>query len=99
MDDFQGVITLHTYTPNSKLKRKFVSRWSNLTSGRGVNGFFGLSAYGLYAYDTVWLLAHAIDAFFKRGGAISFSNYSNLTELRGGSSRLDALNIFNGGHL
>ena len=35
IDDFQGVITLRVYTPNSELKRKFVSRWSNLTSGRG----------------------------------------------------------------
>ena len=30
MDDFQGVITLRMYAPDSKLKRKFVSKWNNL---------------------------------------------------------------------
>jgi ionotropic glutamate receptor len=99
MDDIQGVITLRTYTPDSKLKRKFVSRWSNLTSGRNANGSFGLNSYGLYAYDTVWLLAHAIDLFFNHGGDISFSNYIRSTELQGGGLNLDAMNIFNGGNL
>jgi ionotropic glutamate receptor len=99
MDDIQGVITLRMYTPDSKLKRKFISRWSNLTGGRNANGSFGLNSYGLYAYDTVWLLAHAIDLFFNHGGDISFSNYIRSTELQGGSLNLDALNIFNGGNL
>ncbi|XP_050257634.1 glutamate receptor 3.6-like isoform X2 [Quercus robur] len=99
MDDFQGVITLRMYAPNSKLKRKFVSKWNNLTKGKSANASFGLNTYGLYAYDTVWLLAHAIDAFFNQGGVISFSNDSRLTELHGGSLRLDSLNIFNGGNL
>uniref|UniRef100_A0A2N9GVN0 Glutamate receptor n=1 Tax=Fagus sylvatica TaxID=28930 RepID=A0A2N9GVN0_FAGSY len=61
MDDFQGVITLRMYAPDSELKRKFVSRWSNLAGGKSANGSFGLSTYGLYAYDTVWLLAHAFE--------------------------------------
>ena len=99
MDDFQGVITLRMYAPDSKLRRKFVSKWNNLTEGKSANVSFGLNTYGLYAYDTVWLLAHAIDAFFNQGGVISFSNDSRLTELCGGSLRLDALNIFNGGNL
>ena len=99
MNDFQGVITLRMYVPDSKLKRKFVSKWNNLTKGKSANASFRLNTYGLYAYDTVWLLAHAIDAFFNQGGVISFSNDSKLTELRGGSLTLDALNIFNGGNL
>lgn len=99
MDDFQGVITLRMYTPDSEVKRKFVSRWSNLTSEKSANGSFGMSTYGLYAYDTVWLLAHAIDAFFNKGGIISFSNDSKLTGLHGGSLNLDAMNIFDGGNL
>ena len=98
MDDFQGVITLRMYAPDSKRRRKFVSKWNNLTKGKSANAPFGLNTYGLYAYDTVWLLAHAIDAFFNQGGVISFSNDSKLTELRGGSLTLDALNIFNGGN-
>ncbi|GMY11067.1 glutamate receptor 3.6-like [Fagus crenata] len=99
MDDFQGVITLRMYAPDSELKRKFVSRWSNLAGGKSANGSFGLSTYGLYAYDTVWLLAHAIDAFFNQGGIISFSNDSRLSELHGGSLNLDAMSIFDGGNL
>ncbi|KAM1062441.1 hypothetical protein EV2_027526 [Malus domestica] len=99
IDDMQGVLTLRMYTPETELKRKFVSRWSNLTSGRTSKGPMGLNAYGLYAYDTVWLLAHAINAFFDQGGNLSFSNDSRLTQLRGGDLNLDALSIFNGGNL
>ncbi|XP_009359616.2 glutamate receptor 3.6 isoform X2 [Pyrus x bretschneideri] len=99
MDDMQGVLTLRMYTPETELKRKFVSRWSNLTSGQTSKGPIGLNAYGLYAYDTVWLLAHAINAFFDQGGNLSFSNDSRLTQLRGGDLNLDAMSIFNGGNL
>ncbi|TQE06134.1 hypothetical protein C1H46_008199 [Malus baccata] len=99
MDDMQGVLTLRMYTPETELKRKFVSRWSNLTSGQTSKGPIGLNAYGLYAYDTVWLLARAIDAFFDQGGTLSFSNDSRLTQLRGGDLNLDAMSIFNGGNL
>ncbi|BBH08377.1 glutamate receptor 3.3 [Prunus dulcis] len=53
MDDMQGVLTLRMYTPETELKRKFVSRWSNLTTGQTSKGKIGLNAYGLYAYDTV----------------------------------------------
>lgn len=99
-NSIQGVITLRIYTPDSELKRNFVSRWSNLTSKDIMRGPVGLSTYGLYAYDTVWLLARAIDAFFNRGGNISFSSDSRLKGLRGGSSlQLDAMTIFNGGNL
>lgn len=95
----QGLITLRMYTPESELKRNFVSRWKNLMAHQMANGAFGLNTYGLYAYDTVWLLAHAIDAFFSQGGSISFSNDSRLSELNGGNLHLDAMNIFDGGKL
>ncbi|TQE06136.1 hypothetical protein C1H46_008201 [Malus baccata] len=86
------------YTPESELKKKFKSWWSNLTSARRVNGSsFGLNTYCLYTYDSVWLLAHALDSFFSRGGNISFAKDSNLHELQGGKLNLDALNMFNGG--
>ncbi|KAI8536765.1 hypothetical protein RHMOL_Rhmol10G0282000 [Rhododendron molle] len=99
MDNIQGLITLRMYTPESELKRNFVSRWKNLTTHQMANGPFGLNTYGLYAYDTVWLLAHAIDAFFSQGGSISFSNDSRLSELNGGNLHLDAMTIFDGGKL
>ncbi|KAJ4839030.1 hypothetical protein Tsubulata_018927 [Turnera subulata] len=98
MDDIQGVLALRMYTPDSDMKRKLVSRWSNLTTGK-TDRPLGLNTFGLYAYDTVWLLAHAIDAFFNQGGNISFSNDTRLVELRKGNLNLEAMSIFNGGRL
>ncbi|CAK7355574.1 unnamed protein product [Dovyalis caffra] len=97
LDGIQGVITLRMYTPDSKQKRKFVSGWSKLTQDKMVDGTFGLNTYALYAYDTVWLLAHAIDAFFKQGGNISFSQDPSVTELHRGKLQMDALSVFSGG--
>ncbi|KAK2975681.1 hypothetical protein RJ640_027784 [Escallonia rubra] len=99
INNIQGLITLRMYTPDSELKRNFVSRWSNLTGKEPASGPMGLNSYGLYAYDTVWLLAHAIAAFFSQGGNISFSKDSRLNELHGGSLNLSAMSIFNGGNL
>ncbi|KAJ8764002.1 hypothetical protein K2173_004875 [Erythroxylum novogranatense] len=99
MDDIQGVLTLRMYTPDSELKKNFVSRWSNITSKLKKYGSIGLNTYGLYAYDTVWLLARAIGAFFDQGGNISFSNDSRLINLPSHGLHLDAMSIFDGGKL
>ncbi|KAI4325401.1 hypothetical protein MLD38_030805 [Melastoma candidum] len=98
-ENFEGLLTLRMYTPDTELKRKFVSRWSNLTSRFSPGGDLGLNTFGLYAYDTVWILAHALNSFFDRGGVISFSNDSRLARLGKGNLHLDALSIFNGGKL
>ncbi|KAL9269001.1 Glutamate receptor 3.3-like protein [Drosera capensis] len=87
-----GVIVLRQHTPDSTRKSAFISRWRNLTGGA-----FGLNSYGLYAYDSVWLIAHAIDAFLNQGGIISYSNDSKLTNLKGNNLHLDAMSIFDGG--
>lgn len=99
MDNIQGVITLRMYIPDSKLKRSFVSRWANLTSGKTANGPLGLSTYGIFAYDTVYVLARALDTFLKQGNQITFSHDPKLTELHGDSMHLDAVKIFNEGNL
>ncbi|KAF9618546.1 hypothetical protein IFM89_002241 [Coptis chinensis] len=57
----------------------------------------GLNHYGLYAYDTVWIIANAVKAFFEKGGTISFSNDSNLHKAVGGALNLAAMNVFDGG--
>ncbi|GAV88764.1 Lig_chan domain-containing protein/SBP_bac_3 domain-containing protein/ANF_receptor domain-containing protein [Cephalotus follicularis] len=90
----QGVLTLRPHTADSKRKRDFVARWHQLS-----NGSIGLNAYGLYAYDTVWMIAHALKKFFDQGGTISFSNDTKLSEIGGGTLNLGALNIFDGGKL
>ncbi|CAI9758070.1 unnamed protein product [Fraxinus pennsylvanica] len=97
--NIQGVITLRIYTAESKPKKDFISRWKTLTRNEETGASIGLSTYGLYAYDTVWLLAHAIDTFFQRGGNISFSSHLKLKELLGGNLHFKAMSIFNGGNL
>ncbi|XP_059440455.1 glutamate receptor 3.6-like [Corylus avellana] len=99
MDSIQGVLTLRMHSPESKLKSKFLSRWSNLIATKTNDSFFKPNTYGLYAYDTVWLLAHAFDAFLnQRTNNISFSNDSSLTEFHGGNLHFDAMSIFDGGN-
>ena len=88
----QGVITLRHHTPDSSRKRAFISRWPKLSKGA-----FGLNVYGLYAYDTAWLIAHAIDAYLRQGNNISFSNDPVLSSIGGGSMNLSALSVFDGG--
>lgn len=97
--NLQGVITLRIHTPDSQRKKDFTSRWRNLTRNIAPQLPVGLSTFALYAYDTVWLLAHAIDAFFDHGGNFSFSKYSRLSNMHGGSLHLDAMSVFNGGNL
>ncbi|XP_061355028.1 glutamate receptor 3.6-like [Gastrolobium bilobum] len=99
MDDIQGVITLRMYIPDSKPKKWFVSRWKNLTSGKTANGSLGLSTYAIYAYDTVYVLARALDSFFKQGNQITFSYDSRISKLHGDNMHLDAVKIFNEGNL
>ncbi|CAJ1930688.1 unnamed protein product [Sphenostylis stenocarpa] len=99
MDEIQGVLTARIYTPDSESRRTFVSRWKNLTSGNTANVNLGLSFLPLYAYDTVYVLARALDAFFKEGNQITFSIDSKLSSLHEDKLNLEALKIFNEGHL
>lgn len=91
-NSIQGVLALRPHTPDSKRKRDFMSRWNQLS-----NGSVGLNPYGLYAYDTVWLLARALKSFFDQGNTISFTNDSRLGGIGGGYLNLGALSIFDGG--
>ncbi|KAF3440257.1 hypothetical protein FNV43_RR18541 [Rhamnella rubrinervis] len=98
------VLTLRMHTPDNELKRRFLSRWSNLTSSSSIGirkstDTFGLNTYGLYAYDSVWILARALESFFSQGGEATFSNDSSMTEFSGGHIHLDAMSIFDGGDL
>ncbi|KAJ0781710.1 putative periplasmic binding protein-like I [Helianthus annuus] len=94
MENMQGVVALRQHTPDSLKKRELVSKWRKLTRGS-----FGLNSYGLYAYDTVWMIAHALEAFFNQGGVVSFSNDSRLSSGGLEDLHLDALNIFDDGKL
>ncbi|KAL5721444.1 hypothetical protein ACHQM5_005091 [Ranunculus cassubicifolius] len=88
----QGVLTFRPHTPPSERKQYFVSKWNQLSKGS-----IGLNVYGLYAYDTVWMIAYAVKKFLDDGGKITFSNDSNLHDLPGGGLNLQAMSIFDGG--
>ncbi|GMH02900.1 hypothetical protein Nepgr_004739 [Nepenthes gracilis] len=87
-----GFLTLRPHTPDSERKRDFISRWNRLS-----NGSIDLNAYGLYAYDTVWVIARSIKSFFDQGSNILFSSDLALTSIEGRILNLSALSIFNGG--
>ncbi|EPS72603.1 glutamate receptor, partial [Genlisea aurea] len=83
----KGVLTLRPHTPDSDKKTAFLSRWKTLS-----NGSIGLNPYGLYAYDTVWIIANAVKRFLDQGGNISFSPNTYLNGLAGdGNLNLGAL--------
>uniref|UniRef100_A0ACD5ZA71 Uncharacterized protein n=1 Tax=Avena sativa TaxID=4498 RepID=A0ACD5ZA71_AVESA len=93
----QGVLTLRPHTPNSKMKSNLISKWSSL-SKKYNHSDLRLSYYGVYVYDSVWAVAHALDAFFNDGGRISFSNDSRLRDATGGTLHLEAMSIFDMGN-
>ncbi|BAT80438.1 hypothetical protein LR48_Vigan338s001300 [Vigna angularis] len=86
-----GVLTLRPHTPQSLKKQAFISRWKHLS-----NGSIGLNPYGLYAYDSVWMIARALNLFFDQKGRVSFSN-KNLSSTGEETLDLGALSIFDGG--
>ncbi|CAA0833575.1 Glutamate receptor 3.2 [Striga hermonthica] len=91
--NMQGIIALRPHTPDSERKRTFSSRWGKLN-----NGSVGLTAYGFYAYDTVWTVAYAVRAFLERGGNISFTRRPDLYGFSGsGKLNLGALSRFDEG--
>lgn len=99
MSDVQGLLTLRAHTPNSQLKKNFMARWSDLVKRKHSNVPFGLNTYGLYAYDTVWVIASALDAFLSQGGNLSFTKFSTLNHLKVNYTNLhlDSIRISNGG--
>ncbi|CDY46839.1 BnaA10g03230D [Brassica napus] len=91
MDLLQGVVAFRHYTAESDAKRRFMERWRNLRPKEGLN------SYSLYAYDSVWLIARALDVFFRENNKVTFSNDPNLHKTKSSSLRLSALSVFNEG--
>ncbi|CAA2974913.1 glutamate receptor 3.4-like [Olea europaea var. sylvestris] len=93
MDLIQGVIALRHHTSDSKLKKSFTARWRNLKDKETPK----FNSYALYSYDSVWLLARALDAFFDDGGTVTFSDDPRLQNSNGTLLGLNALRIFDQG--
>ncbi|KAF6144232.1 hypothetical protein GIB67_004905 [Kingdonia uniflora] len=81
----QGVIALRHHTPDSDLKNNFWSRWSKLKASSSLN------SYGLYAYDSVWLVARALEKFLYEEETISFNNDRTVQDTNGSALHLSAL--------
>ncbi|XP_038994184.1 glutamate receptor 3.4-like [Hibiscus syriacus] len=96
MNLLQGVIALRRYTPETDLKKRFMSRWNDLKY-KGSSGPGGFNSYALYAYDSVWLAAHALEVFLNEGGNVSFSSDLKLGDTNGSTLNLSSLHVFNGG--
>ncbi|XP_061363093.1 glutamate receptor 3.4-like isoform X2 [Gastrolobium bilobum] len=91
----QGVVAFRHHTPDTNLKKSFVNRLRN-SKGKETASF---NSYALYAYDSVWLAAYALDVFLKEGGIISFSSDPKLHDTNGSMLHLSSLRVFEGGPL
>ncbi|KAF3443695.1 hypothetical protein FNV43_RR13385 [Rhamnella rubrinervis] len=93
----QGIVTMREHTPESSQKQAFVSRWRKMFQ----QGLASpeLNSYGLYAYDTVWTVAHAIDSFINEQRNIPFSLNDKLLHANATESQLGKLKVFDGGSL
>ncbi|KZV17708.1 glutamate receptor 3.4-like [Dorcoceras hygrometricum] len=89
----QGVVAFRHHTPDSDLKTRFTSQWRNLTNTRSRK----FNSYALYAYDSLWLLARALDIFLKSGGTISFSDDPRLPQTDDSVLHPTSLQIFDQG--
>ncbi|XP_009794414.1 glutamate receptor 3.4 isoform X1 [Nicotiana tabacum] len=93
MDLIQGVVALRHHTPDSNQKKTFASRWKIFKGVRTSN----FNSYALYAYDTVWLVARALDLFFMDGGNVTFSDDPSLLSTNGSTLNLSSLRVFDQG--
>ncbi|KAG9454106.1 hypothetical protein H6P81_007010 [Aristolochia fimbriata] len=92
MNTVQGVVSFRHHIPDTDRKKQFISRWSDLAKNKSVSS--SLNTYGLYAYDSVWLVAHAINSFLNEGGVISYSDDPWLHDANGSTLHLAALRDF-----
>ena len=79
MEVTQGVLVLRPHIADSDINHGLLSRWNDLTR----NGSLTFSSYTMHAYDSVWLVAHAVEQFLSEGNAISFSVNPNLQDIKG----------------
>jgi glutamate receptor, ionotropic, plant len=99
MNSLQGVIALRQHTVDSSAKRGLISRWGSLTKKYGLGVALNANTYGFYAYDSIWIIARALDNFFKIGGKIAFSKQSNFMDDKDGSFQIEAMEVFDQGNL
>lgn len=95
MKSLQGLIALRPHIPNSRRQAVLRQRWRKLQTAHMVN--VSLNAFGMYAYDSILMIAHSINAYLNQGGKISFAEHSMPSSAGGNDSELGALKVFEGG--
>ncbi|KAK1680088.1 hypothetical protein QYE76_040936 [Lolium multiflorum] len=90
----QGVIMLRQHVADSGIQHSLLSKLNGLTREKNSTS---LSSYSAHAYDSVWLVAHAVERFLTAGNEVSFSVNQNLQAVKGSNLQLDSLRIFNKG--
>ncbi|KAE8667243.1 Glutamate receptor 3.7 [Hibiscus syriacus] len=91
----QGVVGLRQHIPESNRKKNFTARWRKMQRKGLVTS--ELNAYGLYAYDTVWTVAHSIDRYINDGNNFTFTPSDKLYVTKGSELHLEKLKVFDGG--
>ncbi|KAL6292721.1 hypothetical protein ACE6H2_000863 [Prunus campanulata] len=85
MDSMEGVLGVRPHIPMTKYLEDFMIRWKKPKKMTA-----GLNLFGLWAYDTVWALAMAVE---KVGTTSSSSMKHNTSRVRGGSTEKQGWSI------
>ncbi|KAK9155765.1 hypothetical protein Sjap_003245 [Stephania japonica] len=94
----QGVVGLRQHVPESEQKKAVLLRKRNLMKDGLMSS--GLNNYGFYAYDTVWVVAHAIDELLKRNSTMKFTfDKKSRYSMQGSGLQLGKLKTFDNGPL
>ncbi|KAH7373087.1 hypothetical protein KP509_17G036400 [Ceratopteris richardii] len=89
----QGVIGIQGYYQNDTLQFKsFLSGWNFRFPGSVLPHL-----YGLYAYDSVWFLVHALKAYLLDHSNVTFHQSALVPNGFANSSDMAHLNVFEGG--
>ncbi|KGN63257.1 glutamate receptor 3.7 [Cucumis sativus] len=93
----QGVVVLRQHIPESSQKVTLWSRLRKMLPEDSRNS--SLNVYALSAYDTIQVVAHAIDKFLNEGRSITFSLKNKFHDLNTSRMPWGKLKIFDDGAL
>lgn len=99
-DSLQGVIGTRSYIPSSPELQGYKDRWTEYYANDSSLGPAQMNnVYAWYAYDAVWVVAHALRNFTAQGGNITFVAPPVYPSDAGGNSELAEIPVFRDGKL
>lgn len=97
-ESFQGVIGTRSYIPSSPQLQAYKDRWTSYYANDSSLGLSQMNnVYAWYAYDAVWVVAHALQNFLSQGGNTTFVAPVVYPSDAGGGSELAQLKVFRDG--